>query len=438
MIHTVIIGGGPAGYVGAIRASKLGMSVTLVEKGELGGTCLNRGCVPTKALLQAASVYSAVTKEAAEWGIGVEGASVDTAKLYEKKNGIVEQLRKGIKFLMDSNKIEVISGTAKVLPNMQVLIKESGVTIDADKILVCTGSVAARLPIPGIEYALSSDDVLSAPVEAKKIAIIGGGVIGVELALFFAKMGCEVTIYEYMSALVAMMDTDISKQLLMQVKRFGVKVQLQAAVKEIRKNEAGFEVEALIKEKPGTACFNKVIACTGRKPFLGDVFAEGVTPNENIRLAGDAAGGIQLAHFASAQAVNIVEEWAGRKPQYNMNVVPQCIYTAPEAASVGLREQDCKEPVKIGMYRINGNAKSLILGENSGFVKTIFSEATGRLLGAHIVAPHATDMIGELAVAVANGLTQPQIASVIHPHPTVCESIGESVNCIKCQLSNVN
>ncbi len=427
-MKTIIIGGGPAGYMGAIRASQLGMSVTLIEKDELGGTCLNRGCVPTKTLLQAASVYNAVTKEAAEWGIETGVANVETAKLYDKKINIVEQLRKGVKFLMDSNKIEVIKGTAQVVADGKVKIKESGQEIDADKILVCTGSVAARLPIPGIEYALSSDDVLSAPVEAKKIAIIGGGVIGVELALFFAKMGCEVTIYEYMSALVAMMDTDISKQLLMQVKRFGVKVQLQAAVKEIRKSESGFEVEALIKEKLGTACFDKVIACTGRKPFLGDVLADGVTPNENIRLAGDAAGGIQLAHFASAQAVNIVEEWAGHKPHYNMSVVPQCIYTTPEAASVGLREQDCKEPVKIGMYRINGNAKSFILGENSGFVKTIFSEATGRLLGAHIVAPHATDMIGELAVAVANGLTQPQIASVIHPHPTVCESIGESVN----------
>ena len=414
--------------MGAIRASQLGMSVTLIEKDELGGTCLNRGCVPTKTLLQAASVYNAVTKEAAEWGIETGVANVETAKLYDKKINIVEQLRKGVKFLMDSNKIEVIKGTAQVVADGKVKIKESGQEIDADKILVCTGSVAARLPIPGIEYALSSDDVLSAPVEAKKLAIIGGGVIGVELALFFAKMGCEVTIYEYMSALVAMMDTDISKQLLMQVKRFGVKVQLQAAVKEIRKSESGFEVEALIKEKPSTACFDKVIACTGRKPFLGDVLAEGVTPHENIRLAGDAAGGIQLAHFASAQAVNIVEEWAGHKPHYNMSVVPQCIYTTPEAASVGLREQDCKEPVKIGMYRINGNAKSFILGENSGFVKTIFSEATCRLLGAHIVAPHATDMIGELAVAVANGLTQPQIASVIHPHPTVCESIGESVN----------
>ena len=424
----IIIGGGPAGYMGAIRASQLGMSVTLIEKDELGGTCLNRGCVPTKTLLQAASVYNAVTKEAAEWGIETGVANVETAKLYDKKINIVEQLRKGVKFLMDSNKIEVIKGTAQVVADGKVKIKESGQEIDADKILVCTGSVAARLPIPGIEYALSSDDVLSAPVEAKKIAIIGGGVIGVELALFFAKMGCEVTIYEYMSALVAMMDTDISKQLLMQIKRLGVKVQLQAAVKEIRKSEAGFEVEALIKEKLGTACFDKVIACTGRKPFLGDVLADGVTLNENIRLAGDAAGGIQLAHFASAQAVNIVEEWAGHKPHYNMSVVPQCIYTTPEAASVGLREQDCKEPVKIGMYRINGNAKSFILGENSGFVKTIFSEATGRLLGAHIVAPHATDMIGELAVAVANGLTQPQIASVIHPHPTVCESIGESVN----------
>ena len=427
-MKTIIIGGGPAGYMGAIRASQLGMSVTLIEKDELGGTCLNRGCVPTKTLLQAASVYNAVTKEAAEWGIETGVANVETAKLYDKKINIVEQLRKGVKFLMVSNKIEVIKGTAQVVADGKVKIKESGQEIDADKILVCTGSVAARLPIPGIEYALSSDDVLSAPVEAKKIAIIGGGVIGVELALFFAKMGCEVTIYEYMSALVAMMDTDISKQLLMQVKRFGVKVQLQAAVKEIRKSESGFEVEALIKEKLGTACFDKVIACTGRKPFLGDVLADGVTPNENIRLAGDAAGGIQLAHFASAQAVNIVEEWAGHKPHYNMSVVPQCIYTTPEAASVGLREQDCKEPVKIGMYRINGNAKSFILGENSGFVKTIFSEATGRLLGAHIVAPHATDMIGELAVAVANGLTQPQIASVIHPHPTVCESIGESVN----------
>ena len=251
-MKTIIIGGGPAGYMGAIRASQLGMSVTLIEKDELGGTCLNRGCVPTKTLLQAASVYNAVTKEAAEWGIETGVANVETAKLYDKKINIVEQLRKGVKFLMDSNKIEVIKGTAQVVADGKVKIKESGQEIDADKILVCTGSVAARLPIPGIEYALSSDDVLSAPVEAKKIAIIGGGVIGVELALFFAKMGCEVTIYEYMSALVAMMDTDISKQLLMQVKRFGVKVQLQAAVKEIRKSESGFEVEALIKEKPST------------------------------------------------------------------------------------------------------------------------------------------------------------------------------------------
>ncbi len=430
-MKTIIIGGGPAGYMGAIRASQLGMNVTLVEKSELGGTCLNRGCVPTKALLQAASVYNAVTKEAAEWGIETGVTNVETAKLYEKKNSIVEHLRKGVRFLMDSNKIEVVKGTAQVIPNMRVQIKESGATLEADKILICTGSVASRLPIPGIEYALSSDDVLSAPVEGKRIAIIGGGVIGVELAVFFVKTGCEVVVYEFLDALVAMMDAEISKQMLMQLKRLGVKVQLQAAVKEIRKSESGFEVEALIKEKPSTACFDKVIACTGRKPFLGDVFAEGVTPNDNIRLAGDAAGGVQLAHFASAQAVNIVEEWAGRKPHYNINVVPQCIYSSPEAASVGLREQDCTEPVKIGMYRINGNAKSLISGENSGFVKTIFSEATGRLLGAHIVAPHATDMIGELAVAVANGLTQEQIASVIHPHPTSCESILESVNNIK-------
>ena len=427
-MKTVIIGGGPAGYVGAIKASQLGMSVTLVEKGELGGTCLNRGCIPTKSLLQAAAVYNAVSKEAAEWGVKVPEVSIDYSRLYEKKNSIVEQLRKGIKFLMDTNKVEVVYGTAQVQQGRQVQIKESGATISADKILVCTGSVAARLPIPGIEYALSSDDVLSAPVDAKRIAIIGGGVIGVELALFFAKIGCEVTIYEYLNALVAMMDTDISKQLLMQLKRLGVKVQLQAAVKEIRKTDDVFEVESLIKDKPNAASFDKVIACTGRKPYLGDVFADGVTPNDDIKLAGDAAGGIQLAHYASAQAVNIIDEWAGRKPHYNMNIVPQCIYTAPEAASVGVREQDCKEPVKIGMYRINGNPKALITGENSGFVKTIFSEATGALIGAHIVAPHATDMIGELAVAVANGLTQSQIASVIHPHPTSCESILESID----------
>lgn len=423
----VIIGAGPAGYTAALRAAQLGMAVTLVEKDELGGTCLNRGCIPTKSLLQAAATYQAIKTGSAQWGMSVPEVAVDWSKLYQHKEEIVEQLKKGIAFLMNSNKVEVIKGAAQVVAEGKVRVEESGQEIEADKILVCTGSVTSRLPIPGIEYALSSDDVLSAPVEGKKIAIIGGGVIGVELSLFFAKMGCEVTIYEYLSSLVAMMDTDISKQLLMQLKRYGVKVQTQAAVNKISQAEQGFEITATIKEKPHSAVYDKVIACTGRKPYLGAVLAEGVMPNENIRLAGDAAGGIQLAHYASAQAVNIIDEWAGVEPSYNMNVVPQCIYTSPEAASVGVREQDCKVPVKIGMYRINGNGKSLILGENSGFVKTIFSEATGKLIGAHIVAPHATDLIGELSVAVANGLTAKQIGNVIHPHPTVCESIVESI-----------
>lgn len=423
-----IIGAGPAGYVAALKAAKLGMSVTLVEKAQLGGTCLNRGCIPTKSLLQAASVYNTIKKESAEWGITVPDVSVDFNGVYAKKAAIVEQLQKGIAMLLNNAGVEVISGTAKVLPNKIVRVEETETEIKADKILICTGSQTARLPIEGIEFALSSDDVLARPVEAEKVAIIGGGVIGVEFAQMLARFGCEVCIYEFQSALVAMMDTDVSKQLAMQLKKLGVKLQLQAAVSKITPKDGGFEVEASVKEKPHTAHYDKVIACVGRKPFRDGVLADGVEPDDDIKFAGDAAGGIQLAHYASAQAVNIIEEWAGVRQSNDLSLVPQCIYTSPEAASVGKREQDCTpDEIKIGMYRINGNGKALIMGENSGFVKTIFSAETGRLIGAHIVAPHATDIIGEMAIAISKGLTADEIGSVIHAHPTVSESICESI-----------
>ncbi len=423
----LIIGAGPAGYVGALKAAKLGFEVTLVEKASLGGTCLNSGCIPTKSLLQAASVYENIMVQSKVWGIDVPQATVDFEKVYAQKKAIVEQLQKGIAMLLKSAGVEVIQGTAQVIAEGKVKIQESGDILSADKILICTGSVTARLPIEGIENALSSDDVLSAPVPGKSIAIIGGGVIGVELSLFFVKFGCEVTIYEFQNALVAMMDTDISKQLLMQLKRAGVKVQLQAAVSKISPVDGGFDIDATIKEKPHTAHYDSVIACVGRKPYRGDVLASELETSENISFAGDAAGGIQLAHFASAQAVSIVEKWAGLEPKTRLDIVPQCIYTSPEVASVGKREQDCTEPVRIGMYRINGNGKALIMGENSGFVKIISDAASGRVIGAHIVAPHATDIIGELAVAIANGLTTDEIGSVIHAHPTVSESILDSI-----------
>lgn len=427
-MKVIVIGAGPAGYVGALKAAKLGFEVTLVEKASLGGTCLNRGCIPTKSLLQAASVYENVMVQSKVWGIDVPQASVDFDKVYAQKNAIVEQLQKGIAMLLKNAGVEVIYGTAQVVEEGKVKILESGDILLADKILICTGSVTARLPIEGIENALSSDDVLSAPVKGENIAIIGGGVIGVELSLFFARFGCEVTIYEFQNALVAMMDTDISKQLLIQLKRAGVKVQLQAAVSKISPIGGGFDIDAVIKEKPHTAHYDAVIACVGRKPYRGDVLASGLEESENIAFAGDAAGGIQLAHFASAQAVSIIEKWAGLEPKCRLDIVPQCIYTSPEAASVGKREQDCTEPVKIGMYRVNGNGKALITGENSGFVKIIADAASGKVIGAHLVAPHATDIIGELAVAIANELTINEIGSVIHAHPTVSESIIESIN----------
>jgi len=423
----IIIGAGPAGYVGALKAAKLGFDVTLIEKSHLGGTCLNCGCIPTKSLLQAASIYENVVVQSKLWGIDVPSVAVDFDKVYEKKNTIVEQLQKGISTLLSGAGVEVIYGTAVVCKNKIVRVKESGAEYSADKILICTGSISSKLPIDGIDKALSSDDVLSTPVKGSKIAIIGGGVIGVELSIFFARFGCEVTIYEFQNALVAMMDTDISKQLQMQLKRSGVKLQLQAAVSKIIENSDGYYIEALIKDKPHSALYDKVIACVGRKPFRGDVLSDGVQPNDDIRFAGDAAGGIQLAHYASAQAISIIEEWAGLSPSVNLNLVPQCIYTSPEAASVGIKEQDCTEPIKIGMYRINGNGKSLIIGENSGFVKSIFDEKSGKLIGAHIVAPHATDIIGELALAISKGLTASEIGSVIHAHPTVSESILESI-----------
>jgi len=438
----IIIGAGPAGYVSAIRASQLGKSVAIIEKEKLGGTCLNWGCIPTKSLLHSSGLYKKM-KESHKWGVIAPEVSVDSQRIYQRKDELVERLQQGIDSLLKANKVEQISGVASFVDATTISINNQE-NISAKNILIATGSQPVILNIKGIEHTLTSNEVLTTPIEAQKIAIIGGGVIGVEFASHLLNLGKSVTIYEFRERITPTIDQEISKQLGLTLKKDGAKLKLQTQVKEIIKTEEGtLKVLAQEKNKETAEEFEVVISCIGRKPYTDSLALEkvGINTNRgaieindkmqtsipNIYAVGDVTNKIQLAHFASAQGITAVEHICGVEPTINLNIVPSCIYVSPEIASVGITQEECDKEVVVGKYAMGGNAKAMIEGLDRGFVKTIFEKDSGRIVGAHIYAAHATDMITELALAIEQGLTHHQIAHLIHPHPTVCESILESV-----------
>lgn len=446
----VVIGAGPGGYVAAIRAAQLGMKTAVVENREVGGTCLNRGCIPTKTLLHSAEVYDR-TRHCEALGVTVSGCSYDMGRMHTRKNEVVSQLRSGIEQLFKANKIDLLRGTGTIRSAGLVAVQggEGEQLLETERILIATGSKPAVPPIPGLDLPgiLTSDGLLSEPADPKRLLIIGGGVIGVEFASLYQRLGCEVTIVEALDRLLPNMDREIGQNLSMILKKRGVSVHTSARVEEIVRDGDSLLCRFTEKEKPGEAPTDRVLVAIGRRAVTGGLFGEGVSVetersaikvNERFETSlpgvwaiGDVvAGAVQLAHAASAAGIAAVEGMAGKTPSVNLSVVPSCIYTDPEIASAGITADEAKQrgiAVKTGKFVMTANGKTLIEGADRSFIKLIFSAEDDRLLGAQLMCPRATDLISELAAAIANGLTGRQLASVIRPHPTFCEAVTEAV-----------
>lgn len=444
-----VIGAGPGGYVAAIKAAKLGMKTALVEDRRVGGTCLNRGCIPAKAMIHASSVYREM-QEGGRFGIFADDVQYDYEKILAYKEGTTEKLVQGIEQLLAANGVTLISGKGTLLGGRKVKVTagEEESVIEAKNVILAAGSKPLVLPIPGMDLpcVLTSDELFRLRDVPESLTVIGGGVISVEFATVFSALGCKVTILEAMPRLVPNMDKEISQNLKLILKKRGIDIHTSAAVQKVEAEEGGCICRFVEKEKEEAVSAQYVLCAVGRCPNTDGLFAKEATPHmergrvvvdehfstsiEGVYAIGDLIFGAQLAHAASAQGIAVVEELAGKEVSVDLTAVPGCVYTDPEIASVGLTEDAAKEqgiPVKVGKFIMSANGKSLITQEERGFIKVVAHEETGVILGAQMMCARATDMIGEFVTAVANEMTVSQLLRGMRAHPTYNEGIGEAL-----------
>ncbi|WP_373892720.1 dihydrolipoyl dehydrogenase [Virgibacillus natechei] len=455
----VVLGGGTGGYVAAIRASQLGMQVAIVEKGELGGTCLHRGCIPSKALLRSAEVYRQ-TIEAADYGIETKEATLNFTKVQERKNTIVKKLHQGVQGLMKKGEIDVYEGFGRILgpsifspmPGTISIEYESGeenTMIVPKNVLIATGSTPKSLPGLDIDetFVMSSDEALNMEELPESIIIVGGGVIGIEWASMLADFGVEVTVVEYLDQILPTEDEAIAKEVERLLKQKGVTFVKGANVlTDTLSKDEDVSIDAEIKGENKTFKADKMLVSVGRKANTTNIGLENTnivvekgfvqtnqyfqTKESHIYAIGDVIGGMQLAHVASHEGKVAVEHMANQDPfPIEYNNVPSCIYSNPEVASVGLTEKQAKSKgfeIKIGKFPFNAIGKALVHGDSDGFVKIITDKNTEDLLGVHMVGPHVTDMISEAGLAKVLDATPWEIAQSIHPHPTLSEGMAEA------------
>lgn len=443
-----ILGAGPGGYVAAIRAAQLGAEVIVIEKSEVGGTCLNRGCIPTKTLIASADLlYKA--RNASDFGLELNGSiEPDIRKVIERKDKVVSTQVKGIRGLFRSWGIKCLDGRGFILSprKIKVTLKDGSVDeIEADRIIIATGSRPAHIPTFPFDgkNILSSDDALVIDKIPSSILIIGAGVIGCEFAFIFREFGSDVTMVEMLPHAVSTEDEEISAILERELKKRKIKLLIGVRVEgvDLKNNiisarlSDGKTIEAekmLVSIGRAINSDNIGLEDTGiKKGQKGEILVDNrmQTNVEGIYAIGDVVGGLMLAHVASREGIVAVENAMGRSSQIDYNVVPSAIFTSPEIASVGLRERDAAQrgiKVKIGRFQFRALGKAHAMGEISGMIKLIADEETGRLLGAHIIGPHASDLIHETAVAIEKGLTAKDIAHTIHAHPTLSEGIMEA------------
>lgn len=451
----VIIGGGPAGYESAIKAAREGLKTALIENRELGGTCLNRGCIPTKTILHSSELYNEM-KGSALFGVHADHITCDMAEIQARKEEVITQLRAGIAMLMKKNKITVYQGTGTILNEHQVQVCESKAILDTKYILIATGSVPALPPILGSDLpgVMTSDDLLNKKELFPRLTIIGGGVIGMEFASIYSALGCKVTVIEFLDRILANMDKEISQNLKMILKKRGVDIHTGARVEAITQGEDGTLIcHYMEKDAKQTAESDGVLVAVGRKSNTEGLFGAGfsldmergkILVNEygqtnvpNIYAAGDVTPGIQLAHAATAAGINAVghmvycEKGEGvYHAPLRTNLIPGCVYTNPEIGSIGLTQEEAKAQnisVITKKYPMSANGKSMLSNQERGFIKVVADAESHRILGAQMMCARATDMISTFTGAIVNGLTVEEMASVVYPHPTFAEGMGEAL-----------
>ena len=439
----MIIGGGPGGYTAANKAARNGLSVILFEKNRIGGTCLNRGCIPMKSLIESARVLNSC-REGDLYGIHGENISFDYERVNRRRDEVVSSLRSGVERSLKTNKVEVVYGRAKIVSPDTVSCE--GELYCGDHIIIATGSVPSIPPIQGADLAIDSDAILEEDYRIpESLIIIGGGVIGSEIASALCTFGCRITILEMAEHLLPTMDKDIGQRLASYFRKRQINAICSASVKGICESEGVLSVNYL--DKNGVSQDLKaeqVLIATGRKADLEGLFSEDCSPEifrgvvsdeegrtkiPGIYVIGDArSGNIQLAHVAEAQGENVIDLILGKEPTNDMKTIPSGVYTDPEIATVGMTEKDLKgsEITYESHKSLTGaNGKCLIENSESGFVKVL--TADGVILGGQIIAPHATELIGELAIAVQKKMSMKEFAEVVHPHPTISEMLWDVV-----------
>ena len=449
----IVIGGGPGGYVAAIRAAQLGAKVTVIEKEHLGGTCLNIGCIPTKCLLHSAELVEDIKNQGKDIGVEVDNVRVNFPQVIAHKNAISKQLTGGIAGLFKMNKVKKIDGEAKfVAPGKLSVKKADGSTeeMTADAIIVATGSVNSTPPIPGLKEnpnCIDSTGALSLEKLPASMVVIGAGVIGLELACAYAAFGTKITVVEALDHMLPMLDGDLTKIGVAHMKKMGMDFNLECPVQSVEPSSVGAKV--VCKNKAGeTVSFEaeKVLVAVGRRANTAslDLEAGGINNDRGriivddqmrtnvpgVYAIGDCVfGKAQLAHTASAMGEVAAETIMGIPAAYDERTNPTCVYIEPEAASVGLTEEQCKAQgieYKVGKFPMAANGKALILNGGEGLVKIIAGKEFGEILGMHIIGPRATDLIAEGALAIEGEMTLDEIIATIHSHPTVTETMREA------------
>ncbi|MDP2686099.1 MAG: dihydrolipoyl dehydrogenase [Aequorivita sp.] len=448
-----IIGSGPGGYVAAIRCSQLGMKTAIIEKYDvLGGTCLNVGCIPSKALLDSSHHYEEAMKHFADHGIEIPGEiKINFKKMIERKASVVDQTTKGIAFLMDKNKIDVFTGVGafKDATHIEITNGKKKETIEATNIIIATGSKPATLPFIKLDKVriITSTEALTLKEIPKHLVVIGGGVIGLELGQVYNRLGSEVSVVEYMDRIIPTMDSAQSKELMKVMKKQGVKFYVSHKVSAVAKKGKEVTVTATDKnDKEITFKGDYCLVSVGRKPNTEGLKAENAgvkitergmidvnehlqTNIKNIYAIGDVVRGAMLAHKASEEGVFVAEIIAGQKPHIDYNLIPGVVYTWPEVASVGKNEEqlkDAKVEYKVGQFPMRALGRSRASGDTDGFVKILSDKKTDEVLGVHMVGARVADLIAEAVVAMEFRASAEDIARMSHAHPTYAEAVKEA------------
>ncbi len=449
----VVIGGGPGGYVCAIRAAQLGLKTACVEsRGALGGTCLNVGCIPSKSLLNLSENFHKAKKDFNQQGIEIEGIKLNIEKMMSNKNKSVQVLTKGVEFLFKKNKVTYIKGKGVLFSKNDIIVYDNDKknNYKAKNIVIATGSEVASLPGIKIDEKniISSTGALSLKKVPKKLAVIGGGYIGLEMGSVWSRLGAEVTVIEYLEYITPGMDREISSEFKKILTKQGIKFKLGFKVNSVKNINSGVSINYtdLKKSKDETLEFDKVLVSVGRKPYTEGLNLTKVgvkkdskgriqvndklqTSIKNIYAIGDVIKGPMLAHKAEEEGIAVAEILAGQAGHVNYNVIPGVVYTSPEVATVGKTEEQLKEEnksYKVGKFPFLANSRAKVNNETEGFVKILADSTTDKVLGVHIIGPHCGDMIAEMALAMEFGASAEDIARTCHAHPTHTEAIKEA------------